>query len=80
LVETRPEEALVVAERIRKRVETNHFLASEGYSIRLTCSIGYSCCPEDTVSKHDLLEMADKAMYDGKSKGKNCVNRFIRTS
>jgi len=80
LVETRPEEALVVAERIRKRVESNNFLASEGYSIRLTCSIGYSCCPEDTVSKNDLLEMADKAMYDGKSRGKNCVNRFQRTS
>ncbi len=80
LVETRPEEALVVAERIRKRVEANNFLASEGYSIRLTCSIGYSCCPEDTVSKNDLLEMADKAMYVGKSKGKNCVNRFLRTS
>jgi PleD family two-component response regulator len=32
------------------------------------------------MSKQELLEMADKAMYAGKSSGKNCVRRFIATS
>jgi diguanylate cyclase (GGDEF)-like protein len=80
LVETNCNTAEKVAERIRRLVESHIFLAAEGYSIRLTCSIGYSCCPEDTMSKQELLEMADKAMYAGKSSGKNCVRRFIATS
>jgi two-component system, cell cycle response regulator len=41
----------------------------------LTCSIGYACCPDDTASKDVLLEMADKAMYVGKTSGKNCIQR-----
>jgi len=76
LVETGCNTAGTVAERIRALVESHTFLASEGYDIRLTCSIGYSCCPEDTMSKQELLEMADKAMYAGKNRGRNCVTRF----
>lgn len=77
LVETNCNTAGKVAERIRSRVESHIFMASEGYDIRLTCSIGYSCCPDDTMSKKELLEMADKAMYAGKNSGKNCVRRFL---
>jgi diguanylate cyclase (GGDEF)-like protein len=77
LVETSPETAGVVAERIRAQVESHVFLASEGYAIRLTCSIGYACCPEDSMSKQELLDMADRAMYGGKTGGKNCAGRFV---
>jgi len=80
LVETGAETAGIVAERIRSQVESNVFLASEGYTIRLTCSIGFACCPEDSVSKQELLDMADQAMYGGKAGGKNCVGRFVKTS
>jgi len=76
LVESSPEMAGIVAERIRTMVENHPFLVEEGYSISMTCSIGYSCCPEDTVSTQELLEMADQAMYAGKGSGKNCVVRF----
>ena len=79
LVETGCDTAGYVAERIRSLVESHVFLVSEGYDLRMTCSIGYSCCPEDTVSKQELLEMADKAMYAGKASGKNCVTRFVST-
>lgn len=78
LVETSAETAGIVAERIRSQVESHAFLTSEGYSIRLTCSIGYACCPEDTMSKQELLDMADQAMYVGKAGGKNCVGRFAK--
>ncbi len=80
LVETACDIAGKVAARIRAMVETHVFLAVEGYNIRLTCSIGYSCCPDDTMSKEELLEMADQAMYAGKSSGKNCVSRFTKAS
>jgi len=80
LVETPPDAAALVAERIRATVESHVFLATEGYDIRLTCSIGYSCCPEDAKTKEELLEMADQAMYAGKGSGKNCVIRLKKTS
>ncbi len=77
LVETSSVTAELVAERIRRHVEAHHFKDAEGRIIRLTCSIGYACCPEDTTSKDVLLEMADKAMYAGKTSGKNCVQRVV---
>jgi diguanylate cyclase (GGDEF)-like protein len=73
LVETPRAAAERVAERIRRQVEAHHFLGAKGQIIRLTCSIGYACCPDDASSKEVLLEMADKAMYVGKTSGKNCV-------
>jgi diguanylate cyclase (GGDEF)-like protein len=78
LVETPCDKAELVAERIRGQVEVHDFQGSDGQSIRLTCSIGLACCPDDTASKDTLLEMADKAMYDGKTSGKNCVRRVTR--
>ena len=77
LVETSCVPAGLVAERIRRQVETHDFSGAEGQIIRLTCSIGYACCPEDTASKDELLEMADKAMYVGKTSGKNRIQRVI---
>jgi diguanylate cyclase (GGDEF)-like protein len=76
LVETECEIARMVSERIRQQIESHVFMAPEGYNIRLTCSIGFACCPDDTLSKYELLEMADKAMYTGKTSGKNCVCHF----
>ena len=80
LVETSPELAATIAERIRSVAESHVFMADEGYDIRITCSIGYACCPDDTLSKKELMEMADQAMYAGKRSGKNCVVRFTKPS
>ncbi|MDD5286337.1 MAG: GGDEF domain-containing protein, partial [Desulfuromonadaceae bacterium] len=80
LVETTCQIAGMVAERIRNRVEAHIFTGSDGSDIRLTCSIGYACCPDDTVTKEELLEMADRAMYAGKASGKNCVRRIAKSS
>lgn len=80
LIETTCQTAELVAERIRRQVEAHHFSGAEGQIIRLTCSIGYACCPEDTASKDVLLEMADRAMYVGKTSGKNRVQRVASVS
>jgi diguanylate cyclase (GGDEF)-like protein len=77
LVETTSATAELVAERIRSHVEDHHFLGAGGQIIRLTCSIGFACCPDDTASKDALLEMADKAMYVGKTSGKNRIQRIV---
>jgi diguanylate cyclase (GGDEF)-like protein len=76
LVEMACAAAGLVTERIRSQVEAHHFQGADGQVIRLTCSIGYACCPEDATSKDALLEMADRAMYSGKTTGKNRVQRI----
>jgi diguanylate cyclase (GGDEF)-like protein len=73
LVETGMSGAACVAERIRISIENHEFLKSEGYNIRLTACLGYSCFPDDSRSKIELLELADQAMYHGKVSGKNMV-------
>lgn len=77
LVETDGESAAHVAERIRVTIESHRFIADEGYDIHLSACIGYACFPEDTKSKLELLEVADKAMYRGKFSGRNRVFRAL---
>jgi len=78
LVETESEDAAVVAERIRTTVEKHRFLADDGYDIHLTVCVGYACFPDDTRSKVELLDVADKAMYRGKFSGRNRVFRALQ--
>lgn len=62
-----------VAERLRKEIEHSVFLKSEGYSIRLTASLGVASYPENAGNKEDLINLADRAMYRGKFMTKNIV-------
>lgn len=78
LVETESEDAAVVAERIRTTVESHRFLVEDGYDIHLTVCVGYACFPDDTRSKVELLDVADKAMYRGKFSGRNRVFRALQ--
>jgi diguanylate cyclase (GGDEF)-like protein len=73
LIETGMSGAACVAERIRISIENHGFLESEGYDIRITACLGYSCFPDDSKSKTELLDLADRAMYHGKVSGKNMV-------
>ncbi len=77
LVETGPETALRVGERIRRMIEGHSFLATDGYSIKLTASLGFASYPNDAVGLEDLLELADKAMYAGKAAGKNRIYHIV---
>ncbi|HSP82061.1 MAG TPA: diguanylate cyclase [Myxococcaceae bacterium] len=58
--------ALRVAERIRHTLETHRFLAREGFALALTTSIGVASFPEHARDKASLLELADRALYQGK--------------
>lgn len=72
LVDTDSEGAKVVAERIRKRVEDFSFLV-EGHVIRLTVSIGLASYPDHAKTTDRIIQLADQAMYHGKSKSRNIV-------
>jgi diguanylate cyclase (GGDEF)-like protein len=77
LPETNREGALIVAERIRKLVEVagSPALPEPGSHPRLsTVSCGVATCwPDELNCKEDLLDSADKALYQAKSAGRNQV-------
>src|SRR4029077_5554041 len=56
-------EAASLAERIRNAVSK---LAFKGYSHHITVSVGVACYPETSGTSENLIEQADKAMYQAK--------------
>ncbi len=70
--------ALKVAERIRRTIETHHFLAREGYGLSVTTCIGVASFPEHAQDKATLLDFADRAMYRGKKSTRNVI--YIATT
>jgi diguanylate cyclase (GGDEF)-like protein len=73
LVESNADEAMIVAERMRKMIEAEPFATELGLRIRLTVSIGISAFPEHATTKQTLLNLADQAMYRGKESTRNVV-------
>jgi len=67
LPNTKKEEGLVLAERLRRSVEKDENLKN------ITISIGVASFPEDAEKKEDLILKADKALYKAKRDGKNKV-------
>ncbi|OIP35531.1 MAG: hypothetical protein AUK27_04230 [Deltaproteobacteria bacterium CG2_30_66_27] len=73
LVETNADEAMFVAERMRKMIEAETFAKEASLGIRLTISIGIAAFPEHATTKQTLLNLADQAMYRGKESTRNVV-------
>lgn len=63
--------AMLLAERLRKRVEDTEILCS-GLGIRVTVSLGVACL-DSHDSGQSLFQKADKALYEAKAGGRNCV-------
>ncbi len=73
LVDTGLDGAMRVAERIRGSTAAAAFGAESGLSFPLTVSIGVSAYSRHGSSREELLDLADKAMYLGKSLGRDRV-------
>ena len=69
---TELEMALLVAEKLRKRVEAAHLSDTE-HSHPVTISIGVSTMMEPDTSLEDVLKRADEALYMAKNSGRNKV-------
>ena len=75
LPETPPRGALDVAERIRKAVADRPLDMDVG-KINSSVSIGVACFPDDGRTLDALATRADRALYEAKQKGRNCVVRY----
>ena len=75
LPETDAESAFLLAEKLRKEIE-DHKFDHNGDDLQVTISLGISTYyPQKTasLSKEELIKMADKAMYYSKENGRNCT-------
>src|SRR5918912_2934201 len=74
LPETPPEQALEIAERIRRAVAERMFdVETSSEPIRATVSIGVAGYPKDGTDANELIHQADLAVYRAKLQGRNRV-------
>ncbi len=73
------EQGLAFAEKLRSRVEKNHFERSDIPRGYITISIGaYTGIPskEHHPEMRGFIHRADKALYEAKKSGRNCVKEY----
>jgi diguanylate cyclase (GGDEF)-like protein len=71
----------LVAERLRHGVQK--LQDAEGKPLGITVSIGIACFPEDGDLPEEVLQRADRALYEAKALGKNrvcCWGEFVAGS
>ena len=74
LPETPPEQAMEIAERIRRAVAERLFdVETASEPIRATVSIGVAGFPKDAMDANELIHQADLAVYRAKLQGRNRV-------
>ena len=78
LPETGKEDALVIAERLRKAIEKIVVTTKDNVQISPTVSIGIAEHPVDGVDAKVLIDSADKALYHSKHNGKNVVSIYYK--
>jgi len=71
LTKTAEDEALIIAERIREFIAMSH-ISSGGQKLSTSVSIGVSSLQSNDGVK-DLFIRADRALYEAKKNGRNCV-------
>lgn len=75
LPETSIENAMGMAERLRKTVDASKFVTKEN-ELGVTISLGVACYPKDGMELTEIIANADKALYNAKNTGRNKVIKF----
>jgi diguanylate cyclase (GGDEF)-like protein len=73
LPETPLDRACEVAERIRLKVANHAFQGRNNQTVNVTVSIGASCSEEAALTKEELIDFADTALYRAKKQGRNQI-------
>ncbi|MGB3046900.1 putative bifunctional diguanylate cyclase/phosphodiesterase, partial [Dokdonella sp.] len=69
------DEALHIAERLRRALSASTF-AWDGKRFNVTCSIGIARISGEQVDASDVLRSADRACYQAKEDGRNCIRVY----
>jgi len=72
LPQTNIKEAFIVAERIRKSIESSEYIFKAN-KMKVSASIGVSSLHNRDISVEEIIEESDKALYTAKHKGRNQV-------
>ena len=73
MTQTGPQDALILASRLRSALESKVLLTGMGHAVHITASFGIASFPDHADSREDLIAAADQAMYRVKERGKNGV-------
>ena len=76
LPETTKQGASIIAERLRKNIEAIKAQTQRGEEIVTTVSMGIAQFGKDADNSKDLIDVADKALYNSKRNGKNSVSYY----
>ena len=77
LVETTGQEALIVAEKLREQIALHAFINNnKQYTITVSLGVAEMKPAVDTFTKNELIGFADKALFQSKEKGGNCVTFY----
>lgn len=60
-----------LVEKILESICKPYYIQDE--LIEIGASIGVACFPDDALVEHELLSLADKAMYKSKAQGESCI-------
>lgn len=75
LPETEIFQAIQVAERLRTMIEETVFLTSKG-EVHITISLGVTRMGTNITILDELIDQADKALYESKNSGRNRVRMY----
>jgi len=73
LINTAPDGAHLVGDRLRQAIEKHEFMKSDDLKIHITASFGIATYPEHASNKDAIVDLADKAMYMAKKTTRNAV-------
>jgi diguanylate cyclase (GGDEF)-like protein len=73
LPSTKKEGAFRVAEKLRVAIEKSLVFSTDNQKIHFTVSLGIAYKESGYCSVDELLSQADKALYQSKDAGRNCV-------
>ena len=73
LFNTDYESALSTADKLCKRISSRVFKLPNGKDASVTISLGASTFPKDGIGVEEIIEIADKRLYNAKETGRNKV-------
>lgn len=67
------EQTMAVAERVRHAIEDTPVAIEDGTLVPTTISVGAIWTDDGAAALNDLLSVADRALYQAKTEGRNCT-------